>query len=448
MRNVPVTSSQTTQHQTLSILGQVLAAPFLHYIRPWYLAYLLLGIVTAGMVPVLLPLMMMNVSHTLSSVAYVMGVYDLGLLTSPLWGLMSERGKSYRVLFFAGFLLSALAIAVFPFMHSMPGWMVAAFVLGAGSSGVATVASLLIVDFEPSKEWEPRIGLLQSFNGTGQVVGLLLAGVFSHGTFSVGLWVAAIVLVPALVFARMGLPAGTQSNRNRSKETQPHRLLNMRGLAVFPHINLPSGIEFHFHALNMSGLRRLPAAVSSPFGRFLLSWFMLTLGVAGFFTYFPLMLEQSYGLNSHYSSMIYATMAAIGIVLFIMTGRWSQRWGAGRVYQFGLWLRLSGFLILMLPFIIPSSHQLIVGIAGFCVIIIAWPILSVSGTNVAAELAPFSEGAAMGLFNMAFALATVIGAFASGPLITALGYSSVAAMGLTGIALAIVLGWGVPMPAK
>ncbi|HEX5464292.1 MAG TPA: MFS transporter [Burkholderiales bacterium] len=440
MNEVPVTPPQTAQHRPLRILAQVLAAPE-RYTRPWYFAYLLLGIVTAGMVPVLLPLMMMGVSHELSSVAYVMGVYDLGLLTSPLWGVLAERRKLYRSLFMIAFVFSIVAIAAFPFMHSLTGWMLAALVLGAGSSGAATVASLLIVDFEPSKEWEPRIGLLQSFNGGGQVVGLLLAGAFSHGAFSAGLWLAAILLLPALVFARMGLPPASRAHQVRSAETHPHRLLDMRALAAFPHINLPAGIEFHFHALNMSGLRRLPAAAGGPFGRFLLSWFMLALGVAGFFTYFPLMLAHSYGLNSHFSSVIYAGVAAVGIGLFVLASRWSARLGSGRVYQFGLWLRLVGFALLMLPLVVPLGHRFAFAAVGFGVIVFAWPILSVSGTDLAARLAPFSEGAAMGLFNAALALATMIGAFVSGSLMASFGYRSIAVMGLLGIGLAIVLGW-------
>ncbi|MDK2964314.1 MAG: hypothetical protein PWQ29_1708, partial [Verrucomicrobiota bacterium] len=316
MNQTTATAPQSAQHQPLRVFRRVLAAPQ-RYSRPWYLAYLLLGIVTAGMIPVLLPLRIVSVSDKLSSVALVMGVYDLGLLTSPLWGMLAERRKLYRPLFLAGFLLAMIAVAVFPLMHSLSGWMIAAFVLGAGSSGAATIASLLIVDFEPSSEWEPRIGLLQSFNGAGQVVGLLLAGAFSKGAFSIGLWVAAVLLVPAVIFAKRGLPSYDRESKVRSDKPRPHKVLDMRALAIFPHINFPSGLGYHFHALNINGLRRLPAAARTSFGRFLLSWFMLALGVAGFFTYFPVMLAKSYGLNSHFSSLIYAVMAALGIALFI-----------------------------------------------------------------------------------------------------------------------------------
>jgi Arabinose efflux permease len=424
------------RHDHLRVWRELLAGPG-RYVRPWYVAYLLLGIVTSGMVPVLLPLMMVDIAHKLSSVAYVMGVYDFGLLTSPLWGTLAERFRIYRGLFFFAFIIAALAIAVFPLMHGMTGWMAAAFVLGAGSSGAATVASLFIVDFAPQGEWEPRIGLLQSFNGAGQVVGLLLAGIFSHGRFDAGLWLAALLLVPAVVLGGIGLPL---QRAPHASGAMAHRILDVRALATFPHVNLPSGLGFHFHHFNMHGLRHLPEIVGTPFGRFLLSWFMLALGVAGFFTYFPLMLEHGYGLNSHLSSLIYAVGATVGIALFLLASRWAARFGSGRVYQAGLWLRLIGFVLLVLPYLVPATPHLPCAAGGFLLIVIAWPILSVAGTGLAATLAPFSEGAAMGLFNAALALATVIGAFVSGPLMQALGYRSIAWMGIIGLLLAIVLG--------
>lgn len=426
----------TALNHRLRAWRQALGEPE-RYVRPWYGAYLLLGIVTSGIVPVLLPLMMVAISHRMSSVAYVMGVYDLGLLTSPLWGMLAERLKLYRSLFSLAFVIAGLAIGIFPFLHTLTGWMAAAFVLGAGSSGAGTMASLFIVDFAPQAEWEPRIGLLQSFNGAGQVFGLLLAGIFSHGQFDTGLWVGAVLLLPALLIGGVGLPV---ERRTRPADVHPHRLLDVRALAAFPHVNLLSGIGFHFHHLNMSGLRHLPDIVGTPFGRFILSWFLLALGVAGFFTYFPLMLEHGYGLNTHLSSLIYAVAAAVGIVLFVLASRWAARFGSGKVYHLGLWLRLIGFAVLVVPYVVPVGAREAFAAVGFVLIVVAWPIISVAGTGLAARLAPFSEGAAMGLFNASLALATVIGAFASGPLMSALGFRSIAWTGVIGLLLAILAG--------
>ncbi len=431
-------SSWSQDH--LRVLRRVLDKP-LFYTRPWYAAYFLLGIVTSGLVPVLLPLMIGVVSGHLSTVAYVMGSYDIGLLSAPLWGLAAEKQHMYRSLFVGGFVLAAIAVAAFPETHTLVGWLVAAFLLGAGASGSATIASLFIVNFTPRDEWEPRIGVLQSFNGSGQVVGLLLASAFSHGAYDVGLWLAAAMLAPALPLGLLGLPVVSSIAAKDHVPQRAYRRLDIRALAVFPRVNLPSGFGYHIHGSVLQGIRHLPDTLGTPFSRFLLSWFFLGLGVAGFFTYFPLFLAHSYGLAGYLSSLIYATAAALGIGLFVFASRWSAKYGASIVYQIGLWLRLGGFAILLITFFLPLDLKSAVSSIGFAIVVLAWPILSVSGTGLAAYLTPFSEGAAMGLFNASLALATVIGAFLSGPLIAMFGYRAIVMMALFLIITAIPLGY-------
>lgn len=436
--HTPSTTTCRATHDPLRILRAVLAGPG-RFVRPWYLAYLLLGVVTAGLVPVLFPLIVSDRAHSVAAVAYVMGVYNLGLLTSPLWGLLAERWRLYRSLFFLAFVLGAAALAIFPLMQHMPGWLAAAFVLGAGSAGAGTLASLFVVDFAPQEEWEPRIGMLQGFNGTGQVVGLLLAGLFAHGQFDAGLWICAILLAVAVGVGGIGLP-GTHAGT--SVADRVHRLLDVRALAAFPRINLLSGPAWHFSHFNLHGLRHAGGMFGTPFGRFLLSWFMLALGVAGFFTYFPILLARGYGLNTHASSLLYAAGAGVGIALFVLASRACARYGSARVYQWGLAVRIVGFVLLLASTALPAHLRLSASAVGFLLIVMAWPVLSVAGTGLAAHLATFSEGAAMGLFNASLALATVIGAFASGPLIGAFGYPAILWMGVAGIGLASVLGAG------
>jgi MFS family permease len=423
----------------MGLARRALGAPR-KYVRPWYLAYLLLGMVTAGLLPVLLPLLVEAISHSLATVAYVIGAYNFGLLTSPLWGRLAERRKLYRELFVGSFLLAALAIAALPVLHGLPGWMASAFAIGAGSGGAATLATLFIVDFAPRPEWEPRIGWLQSFNAAGQVVGLLLAAALSGGHFTAALWVAAAILLPAMLAGGIGLPLSRTARPSDAYRRHLHAHLDIRALAIFPKLNLPSGVALHFHHLNFHGLRRLPLAVGTPFGRFLLSWFVLALAVAAFFTYFPLMLADSYDIAADVSAMIYALATAVGVGLYIATSHLASRYGASRVYRAGLVLRMAGFALLLAPFLTPMAHDELLGAAGFVLIVVAWPVLSVSGTDLAARLTPFSEGAAVGLLNAALALATAIGTIISGPLVHHWGYGTVPVTALAGLAVSLLLG--------
>jgi MFS family permease len=423
----------------LALVIRVVTAPR-RYIRPWYLAYLLLGIVTAGMLPVLLPLIVEARTHRLSTVAYVIGAYNFGLLTSPLWGIRAERTKGYRTLFLGSFLVTAAGIVGVLLLRELPSWLVSAFALGAGSGGAATLATFFIVDFAARAEWEARLGWLQGFNATGQVAGLMLAAAFSAADSTIALWVCVAILLLAIVVGGVGLPLSTSAHPAGTAGQQLHRHLNVRALAVFPKLNLPSGVEVHIHQLILPGLRALPRAMHTPFGRFLLSWFVLALAVAAFFSYFPLMLSDSYNIEARLTALIYAAISAVGIALYVLTGRLTARYGAGRVYNSALVVRMVGFGLLLAPFLMSVTSRSLFGAAGFSLIVIAWPLLSVSGTDLGARLTPFTEGAAVGLLNAALALATAVGIVVSGPLVAHWGYEAIPATALAGLAAALWLG--------
>lgn len=439
MRNAP--SDLSRHRDRLALARRALGAPR-RYIRPWYLAYLLLGMVTAGLLPVLLPLIIEALSHSLATVAYVIGAYNFGLLSSPLWGMAAERAKAYRGLFLGSFLLTGAGIAALLLLPSATGWVVSAFAIGAGSGGAATLATLLVVDFAPQVEWEPRIGWLQSFNAAGQVVGLMVAAVFSSGHFAVALWVSVALLLLAMALGGVGLPAAASqpAQDSANPHTPVHLHLDIRALAIFPKLSLPSDIGLHFYHLNLHGLRGLPKTCGTPFGRFLLSWFVLAFAVAAFFSYFPLMLAHSYGISPRASALIYALTAAVGIALYVLTSRLTARYGAGRIYRLGLYLRIAGFALLLAPFVPGAVDRGAFGVVGFAVIVIAWPLLSVAGTDLGASLTPFSEGAAVGLLNAALALATALGIVCSGPLVARWGYAAIPATALAGLVLSVALG--------
>lgn len=429
---------ETSGQDRMWALRQALAGPRRH-IQPWYTAYLLFGIVTAGIVPVLLPVMLAAISHQLATVAWVMGAYNLGLFSSPLWGRAAERRKDYRALFTLSLLATAGCTAVLPCLTSLSGWLPVALALGVGAAGAATLATLFIVDFTPRAEWEPRIGWLQSFNSAGQVLGLLLAGFFSQGHYVAGLWTGGLVAAGSLVFAGKGLPGASQAAPGGGPQPPRHFHLDIRALAVFPHPHFPSGVGFHLHRFTLSGLKRLPEALGTPFGLMLLSWFALVFGGAGFFTYFPLMLAQGYGIGTGASSLIYALATAAGIGLSIFAGAITARYGSKRVHMSALGLRLLGFVLLLVPTFLMRDHVMALATVGFAAIVLAWSVLSVTGTTLAARLTPFSEGKAMGLMNVALASAVVAGTVLSGPLVGHFGYAAVAVLGVGGLTVSLVL---------
>ena len=431
-------SNRSDSGERLALAIRIITAPR-RFIRPWYLAYLLLGIVTSGMLPVLLPPMVAALSHKLSTVAYVMGAYNFGLLSSPVWGILAERTKAYRDLFLGSFLVTAMGVLGLLLLRELPAWLVSAFALGAGSGGAATLATFFIVDFAAQAEWEARIGWLQCFNATGQVAGLMLAAAFSAGAGAVALWVCVAILLLAMAVGGVGLPVSSPAHPSGTAGKHVHLHINVRVLAIFPRVSVAADVLHHFYQLIVPGLRGLPRVVGTPFGRFLLSWFVLALAVAAFFSYFPLMLSESYGIGTRTTALLYAAVTAVGLALYLLAGHLADRYGAGRIYSSGLALRIIGFGLLLAPFLFSIKGRSLFGALGFSLIVVAWPLLSVSGTDLGARLTPFSEGAAVGLLNAALALATAVGIVFSGPLVAHWGYQTIPATALVGLAASLLL---------
>jgi MFS family permease len=402
-------------------------------IAPWYTAYLILGLLTSGMLPFLLPLVVAAASNQLGTVAYVTGAYNLGLLPAPLLGRMAERMRLYRPLFFGSFVVLVLAFATFPHVSTLPAWFLLALLMGVATGGAATIATLFVVNFQPRSEWEPRLGWLQGFNGAGQLVGLLLAGAFAEGQFVIGFTLAAGLGLIAVVVGRIGLPVdGHNLPLHNPLSHLPLQPL-LRTIQIGP---LLGGLLHHSHHLQWEGIRGLPHVVGSPFGRFLLAWFAYNAGVAAYFAYYPLMMSKSYGVPPEVTALAYSVAAGIGVFLFIAAARLSMRHGSQVVFQVGLALRLLGFGLLALPFALVLPSRAFIALFGLLLAMLAWPVLSVAGTALAARLTPISEGAAIGLLSATGALATVLGTFAGGPLVHNFGYGIVPWLAIGGLGVA------------
>lgn len=411
--------------------GRAASSPW-HYVAPWYLAYLILGLITSGMLPFLLPLMVANTTHDLGRVAYIVGAYNAGLLAAPLFGLLAERFQLFRPVFFGGFAALSLGLGAAPTVSGLAGWVALALLCGLGAGATATVASLFVVDFAPKPEWNARIGWLQSSSGAGQLAGLLLAGMLLSGPLAYGFWLSAALAAAAIAVGHLGLPS------NSRPHGMPLPPLPWRRLMGAFHSGPPiGGLLHHSHHLQGEGLRRLPKLLGGDFGRFLIAWAAINFGVAPFFAYYPLIMADTYGIAPTYTALLYAAAAAVSIGLFILAGRAAEQFGSRVAFLFGVAVRVSGFAMLAAATLVTASGAAATAMLGFMLIMLAWPVLSVAGTGLAADLTPVEEGAAMGLLAASNAMATLLGTALAGPLVEALGYqvvSPIAVASLVGAA--------------
>jgi MFS family permease len=163
----------------LSLGSKRTAESWRHWVEPWYLAYALLDASAAGLVSMLLPLAVHR-SRGAASVGWVIAAYNLGGLTAPLWGILADRYRLHSYLVVGGSVIAAVVLAAFPFTSAPSAWPGLALLQGIGTTAAATIANLFVVEAHPQKEWEERIGWLQTCYGGGQVCGLFVAAALTQ----------------------------------------------------------------------------------------------------------------------------------------------------------------------------------------------------------------------------------------------------------------------------
>lgn len=397
-------------------------ARFLHatahgQIAPWYGAYALLGALASGFIPILAPLVMDARGASATLIGAVMAALNLGLLSCPVWGSLADGRRAYRLVFSIGFVLLGLAIGAFTLNGSPTVELGLGFIMGLGIGASNTVANLFVVEFYPRSEWDSRIGALQTFNAMGQVVALVLAGMLLP---RMGLLFAAALALPAIVLANFGLPVTRMPSGGHSLSA-----IEAKAGYLIRHSELWAGSLFHHvERPRLPTARTLRVAFSGNFGRFLAGWLILSFGISAFFALYPVLMREAFAIRPAASSTLYAGAAAFSIVLYGPAARYSNRLGAATVYRAGVWCRVVTLAGMVALAYVAPPFRFIGIIACFTVFQLAWPLLSVSGTDLAAGLATMPQGEAMGLFGASGALASAAGALAAGVVAQTLGYGA------------------------
>ena len=399
------------------------------YREPWYSAYALLGVVVAGIIPILLPLHIIR-SQNATSVGLVMAVLSSGMLASPLWGTLVDRRRYHRQVFWLGLCLLAISLIMLLFVSSLLLQALLALSIGIGSAAAATVANLFIVEFHPEQQWNARLSSLQMHYGGGQVVGLIIAGLF-HDFSSYGLFIAALLVVLALGFA-LQVP--------KPPEIPPSK----RAAVMRPslHLGLPFiGLLNHSHRPNFKYISKALRLLGTPFGRFLLVWFTVTAGFAAFFALYPLLMERIYNLSASFASWGFAGAVAMSLFFYRRAGIWSHKLGSLRLLRLSLSLRLLAFscLGLLANFGSDTWNRAAIALVFFTLVVLTWPLLSVSGTGLAASLSGLSKGEALGIYNSVTAFAGIIGCALAGLLASLGNYSSLPWIPVFGLVLGIAI---------
>lgn len=397
----------------------------------WYAGYALQGVVVFGTGGILMPIIVNARGGNAALAGTVMAMFYVGQLLSPVMGSLTDRTGKHRLFYLAGFVLLAVGLGLFPALPSVGFWMLLAFIQGVGSGTSNTVATLFIVEFQPREDWDARIGWLQTFYGVGQCLGLVLVSYLQKAP-AVGLYVSAALMAPAFLLGAIHLPKPAR----RSKPDRPGKDLNRR---THRPVRSVSGVLHHCQSDLAGMLGKLRASFFTPFGLFLVGWFFVMLATWLLGVLFPLVMKQALGVSYQRSSLYYGIGAFVGIFAYAPSGSLGKRIGDGWVVLIGSVMSavsLGGMALLAWvdtganAWVLPPVYMLIP---------IAWSPLMVGGNAWAAQLAPGEEGQALGLFNAALAISSVIAAFGGGLLAHHVSYRALLLAAAASSALSVLL---------
>jgi MFS family permease len=382
-----------------------------------------------GMFPILIPLLALERFSTPGHVGLVMAAFNLGGLMAPLFGGVADRYQIHRNLLSFGLLITATALAVLSFATTFAVCLCLAFIQGIGVAVAVTLGSLFIVEIHPKAEWSERIGWLQTFNGGGQVSGMLLAAALSQIKLSSSLLIGSAMIVGAVLPSRLTpKPPCRSSTCSRLAscsaacgETKQSHLHCLSGDSI-------SKLVDHFCTLR-----------STPFAYFMGVWFLCLAGASSIQTLYPVIMQEVYGIERNLLAFSFAVAMGFSVFLNPQAGHFVRQFGPTTVFQSFLGVRLVAFISFFVFLMIFSDCPYHSAILSFSAVVLCSPFLMVGGTALSALLSPFGKGEGMGIFSAVFSMACVTGSGLGGLLASHWNYNAVAGMAVVTEMLGFIL---------
>jgi MFS family permease len=424
--------------------------------EPWFVPFALVNGAAVGLTPILLPLV--AAQQGAGHVGLVMGAFNLGAFAAPVTGGLADTLHAHRLLATLCAVLSALTLWLFPYVGSALQLLLA-LAGGAGFAGAVTIANLLIVERRPEREWNQRLGWLETALSVGQGAALFLAAWLSGLPERTGLGIAALVPAAAVPLSLLLLPrttrparagtatagavtagtvtAGTgttgtgtagQATPSPGRAAVRHRLRNAGHTGEWGPVSPSSLPHVPGTRPSASAVGRALGRLTGGFGWMLAAWIPAYAGSAIVFALYPVLFQHAFGVAPQTSSLAFAVIVFVSLPLFLVAGRVSQRRGPRAVMAGGLGARVVLLAVLAILAAIGSVPS-VVPLAVFGGILFAWSFLSVASPGLTGQLVPQAEGEAQGVLNAASGIAGFLGAVIGGAVAGAAGYPAALALG-------------------
>jgi hypothetical protein len=177
-------------------------------------------------------------------------------------------------------------------------------------AAATTVGNLFVVEVHPEAEWDERIAWLYTFYDGGHVSGVLLAA-----------WVSQTDCRLSLPGLAGGTVLAAVLGWWTTRTTLAPVLSTPRRLHAAQHDTWALGApQRHSYHLGWRELRWLGAVLRTPLCLFLAAWLPSIMGSSAFFAFYPVLMQEVFGVVVWQSSSVFALAVGLRLLLYAAAG--------------------------------------------------------------------------------------------------------------------------------
>lgn len=381
----------------------------------WFYSYLPQGIAGGATSP-LIPLFAYALGASLGDVGIIAAATSVASVPAfMLWGSLSDRLKARKAFLVLGFLGTAASFFAMGICFNLSEFYLANLLIGFLGAASAPVGAVLVMETTERERWPSRLAFMSQLTGVGYIAGLSLGAVWlAVGPAILGSMSAMRGLF--VIGAALGLLAGFLAGIWLE---EPREYLERRSIHLVEALYRVERVKFlpmrMLHYLDFRN--RKASKLSRPLRSYLGTVFLLFSGFTAFYGFFPILLEQVYGLSESEVFAVYIAGQVASVTAYLRVGQWVRDRGSRRTQLYASLGRTVLFPSFLLFVLVPlSPAAILAGIlllhagVGLC-----WALINISGSTLVSDLAPEDARAeAMGAYNAVQGFGSILGPLLGG----------------------------------
>ena len=381
----------------------------------WFYSYLPQGIAGGATSP-LIPLFAYALGASLGDVGIIAAATSVASVPAfMLWGSLSDSLKTRKAFLILGFLGNAVSLLLMAVCLNLPEFYLANLLIGFLGAASAPVGAVLVMETTERAKWPNRLAFISQLTGLGYIVGLSI-GVVWLAVGPILLETVGAMRGLFVIGASLGLLSGLLAGLWLQ---EPKEHLERRAIHIVDNLFRIERVKFlPMRMLHYLSFRNHKASkFSRPLRSYLVCVFLLFSGFTAFYGFFPILLQQMYGLSESEVFAVYIASQVGSVLAYLRVGRWVQERGSRRSQLYASIGRTILFPAFLLFSLVPLAPAAVLGgiLALHAGVGLCWALINVSGSTLVSDLAPDNARAeAMGAYNAVQGFGSILGPLLGG----------------------------------